>query len=219
MNQIEQTRAGLIGGLIREARLRNHFSIDDCARALRIGPGSYQLIEEGKAAPSLPDLEVLAMYFGVSMAYFWGNAELEKDSRIDFARYLALRHAIIGTTLRQFRTEKGITIDELAETTGMDNEQIRAYESGDVIPYFDLEMILQSLARSVQDLTDDVRGPLAQHEDTLAWEKGIERLSPEMKRFVSQDINLGYLETAVRLSKMNADNLRKIAEGILEITY
>ncbi|GMQ78811.1 MAG: hypothetical protein BMS9Abin02_1349 [Anaerolineae bacterium] len=219
MNQIERTRAGLIGGLIREARLEKRLSIDDCGRALGIGPDSYQLIEEGKAAPSLPDLEVLAMYFGVSMAYFWGNEELEEDSHIDFARYMALRHAIIGTTLRQFRTEKGITIDELAKTTGIEGEQIRSYESGDVIPYFDLENILQSLARTVKDLTDDVHGPLAQHEDSLAYKKGFERLSPEMQRFVTQDINLGYLETAVRLSKMNAENLRKIAEGILEITY
>jgi transcriptional regulator with XRE-family HTH domain len=219
MNQIERTRAGLIGGLIREARLENRLSIDDCGRVLGIGPDSYQLIEEGKAAPSLPDLEVLAMYFGVSMEYFWGSEELEKDSYIDFARYMTLRHAIIGTTLRQFRTQKGITIDVLAEITGIESEQIGAYESGGVIPYFDLEKILQSLARSVRDLTDDVHGPLAQHEDTLAYERGFERLSPEMKRFVTQDINLGYLKTAIRLSKMSADNLRKIAEGILEITY
>jgi transcriptional regulator with XRE-family HTH domain len=219
MNEIERTRAGLIGGLIREARLEKRLSIDECGRILGIGPDSYQLIEEGKAALSLPDIEVLAMYFGVTMAYFWGSEELEKDSHIEFARYMTLRHAIIGTTLRQFRTKKGITIDELAELTDIESEQIGAYESGDVVPYFDLEKILQSLARSVQDLIDDVHGPLAQHEDTLAYEKGLKRLSPEMKRFVTQDINQGYLETAIRLSKMKADNLRKIAEGILEITY
>jgi hypothetical protein len=39
-----------------------------------------------------------------------------------------------------------------------------------------------------------------------------------MKLFIADSRNFAYLETAMRLSEMDADRLRNIAEGILEIT-
>lgn len=208
-----------MGGLLREARLYNRLSILGCGQVLGIEPDSYKLIEDGEAALSLPDLEVLAMYFGVSMAYFWEDKELTKENQKNFTGYLTLRQAIIGTTLRQFRKEKGTSIEELAEITELTSEQISAFESGEVVPYFELGRILKGLGRSVKDLSDDDHGPLAQHEDRLVFKQGFENLPPELKRFVIQPINQGYLETAMRLSRLDGETLRKIAEGILEITY
>ena len=208
-----------MGRLIRDARIHNHLSVEECSEALGIEPDSYRMIEEGDVAPSLPDIEVLAMYFGVSMAYFWQGEPQKRGDPIDYIGYLTLRQAIIGTTLRQYRKETATALEDLAEATGIDGDQITAYESGKVVPFFDLEKILIALGRSVNDLSSEARGPLAQHEKSLVYKEGFENLTPEQKQFISQSINQGYLDTAMRLSEMDADNLRKIAEGILEITY
>ncbi len=219
MDQSDRDRAELIGRLIRESRLQNHLSVDDCGQALGIEPDSYKLIEKGEVVLSLPDLEVLAMYFGVSVAYFWQGKVRERQNQVDFIGYLALRQAIIGTTLRQYRKEMETELGQLAEITGINGEKITAYESGHVVPFFDLEKILRALGHSVKDLNDDAHGPLAEHEENLVYRIGFENLTPKQKRFVSQPINQSYLETAIRLSKLDADKLRIIAEGILEITY
>jgi hypothetical protein len=46
-----------------------------------------------------------------------------------------------------------------------------------------------------------------------------EQLPPDIKAFVVEPINLSYLQTAMRLSELDVDKLRSIAEGILDITF
>jgi hypothetical protein len=43
-------------------------------------------------------------------------------------------------------------------------------------------------------------------------------LSPELQDFLSKPINRPYLELAQRLSEMDVEKLRAVAEGLLEIT-
>ena len=44
-------------------------------------------------------------------------------------------------------------------------------------------------------------------------------LPPEIQLFASKPVNLPYLELAMRLSELNAEKLRAVAEVLLEITY
>jgi hypothetical protein len=40
----------------------------------------------------------------------------------------------------------------------------------------------------------------------------------EMQEFITKPINRPYIEVAMKLSSLSADELRAIAEGLLEIT-
>jgi transcriptional regulator with XRE-family HTH domain len=107
----------------------------------------------------------------------------------------------------------------LAEDTGIAVNQLLAYETGQYpIPYFELETLAARLDASIKVFVDDEYGPLAENEAERELEKRFADWSPRMKLFIADSRNLAYLETAMRLSEMDADRLRNIAEGILEIT-
>jgi hypothetical protein len=44
-------------------------------------------------------------------------------------------------------------------------------------------------------------------------------MSPEMQAFLINPVNVSYLDTAKKLSEMDVEQLRQVAESLLEITY
>ncbi len=219
MNDQLTQRAKILGELIGNARVRSGRSIEDSAQILGISEEQFIAIEEGNRDLSLPDLEVLAISFNVPMSYFWGQSVPEEEKQLDFATYVALRHRIIGTLVRQARLEADLSAETLAETTGLDLSQIEAYESGEQpIPYFELENIAEALRVSTSYFAESEHGPLARHEDQHQVQLNFDELPPHMKAFVAKPTNISYLETALRLSEMDVDRLRSIAESILDIT-
>jgi len=175
--------------------------------------------DEPTDIPSLPDLEVLAMLLRVPMSYFFGSASGPKRGDIDYRSYLALRQMMIGVMLGQVRIQSNLSVEELAEETGIAVNQLLAYETGVYpIPYFELETLAAKLDASIKVFVDDAYGPLAENEAERELEKRFEEWSPKMKLFIADSRNISYLETAMRLSELDADRLRNIAEGILEIT-
>lgn len=221
MSQVNSNRAGLLADLIRNARLQAGRSAEDCAQVLGITSEEFAGIEAGEWPISLPGLEVLAMEFGLPMTYFWGDIETSPESAApDYDLYSSLRQRIIGVALRRARLETGQSLTEAAADLELDSEQLAAYEDGrDPIPYLLLEQFANYYGISVQLFTEEDYGPLARHEAKLRLERRFDQLPPEVKAFVVEPINLSYLETAIRLSEMDVDKLRKIAEGILDITF
>jgi hypothetical protein len=107
----------------------------------------------------------------------------------------------------------------LALDTGISADLIGRYEDGsEAVPYFELETMATKLDISVKHFVDDEHGPLAEYEAEREIEERFTEWSPQMKSFVADSRNISYLETAMRLSEMDVDKLRSIAEGILEIT-
>ena len=49
-------------------------------------------------------------------------------------------------------------------------------------------------------------------------EQHLKELPPDVREFVAQPVNVNYIQTAMRLSEMDADRLRTIAESLLDIT-
>jgi len=219
MSIVNPTRATVLGKLIRSAREHAGRSVNECARVLGKTDEQFSGAEEGQFIFSLPDLEVLAMYLRVPMSHFWGDQSPPDEAETDYAAYAALRQRIIGALLGHARLQSGHSTQELADAVDLNTEQIEAYESGHVaIPYFELEMLAGYLDLPVRTFTDEQRGPLARLESEQRMWQRFEQLSPEVKAFVVEPINLSYLETAMRLSELDVDKLREIAENILEIT-
>lgn len=220
MNNLDQTRAKILGELIRDARLRAGRSVADCARVLGITDDQFSQAEAGEHTPSLPDLEVLAMYLDVPMAYFWGSSAVQIPEEIDYGGFTNIRHRIIGALLKRARLQSNRSIQEIAGHLGVTVEKIMEYESGKTpVPLFDLDRIGKYLGVNLDYFSDEARGPLADHEAGQKMQKRFEELPPEIRQFVVEPINLSYVQIAMRLSELDVKQLRNIAEGLLDITF
>lgn len=220
MDVSNSDRAKVLGELILKARRSSGNSVEECAHVLGITPESYQAIEETGAGISLPELEVLALFFEVPMAYFWGSESLIDKKSTDFEFYISLRQRILGSLLQLARINAELSVEQLAEWVDKDPQLISAYEAGEKsIPFFELENLADRLDLDIQQFAAEEHGPLARLESNRQLLNRFSELPPEIQAFVVEPININYLETAMRLSKMDAQQLRSIAEGLLDITF
>lgn len=220
MSESVNERAQRLGSLIEAARLHAGRTTADCAQQLALSSSEYTAVEAGTRPVSMPELELLALFLGVPMAYFWGTAVLNPSHIRDAERYIALRQRMIAVLLRQRRMERGLSVDALAEAAGIGVEQIEAYEGGSTaVGYVDLERISQALGLPVVEFVDDQVGPLGRHEAEQQLIATFQTLPPETQAFLLNPRNSSFLDIARRLSEMDVDRLRQIAEGILDITY
>lgn len=220
MSEIDPSREEYLGTLIREARENAGVTTDECAQALGLTAEAYDQIERGELPVSLPQLEVLAMVLNVPMSYFWRGEELQKDLGVDYATYMALRQRIIGLALRRARIDASWSVQRLADEAELSTEQLEAFERGDEpIPYLLLASLADLLDAPLNEFTMEQTGPLSRHEQALARRQNFDELPEDVQAFVAEPSNLIYLQTAMRLSTMDVDRLRGIAEGILDITF
>ena len=215
-------KAKKLGVLIRNARQVACKEQDECAEAIGSTVEKFVAYELGQQAPSLPELELLAYYLKVPVDHFLSDdgllEEQEATSNVDLQRLLSLRQKIIGVVLRKRRLEKGLSLEDVAEKTGVELSQLQAYEFGlDPIPVPELTNLALELdwhLRGFQDTT----GPVGTWIVQQRYLKSFTELEVELQEFVSKPVNRPYLEVAQRLSEMSADKLRIIAETLLEIT-
>lgn len=213
-------RAKLLGNLIQQARAHARQPIEACAEVLQISPEAFANIEAGTHDVSLPDLEVLAIFLDVPMGYFWGTQTLDEAERVDYHAWVTLRNRVIGVLLSQLRLNAKLSIDEVSEQIGVTPEQIQAYERGETaVPYVQLEALSRLMGASPADFLDDERGPMGRHEARHKLNEQFKRMAPEMLHFFANPVNVSYMDTAKRISEMDVEKLRQVAENLLEITY
>jgi transcriptional regulator with XRE-family HTH domain len=167
---------------------------------------------------------VLSYYFKVPIGHFWGTETLsakrgEEDLNERVPELLMLRQRIIGVRLRKLREDAGLTIAQVAERSEVDAGQIEQAERGQTaLPVSQLETVVRAAQGRMDDLVDG-HGMVGNWLQSQEQFEEFLRLSPELRDFVLKPVNQSYLDLAVRLSKMKVDELRSIAESILEITY
>ncbi len=220
MSEVDPNRAKLLSDLMQEAREQAGRSQEECAQVLGISAEEFANLEASPAELTLPQIETLAMALKVPMSHFWGSLDSrEADRQPDFELYRSLRQRIIGLHLYQARMQAGRSSQDLAADLDLPVETITAYETGrKPIPYFEVEQLSHNLGVPLTYFTEETHGPLASHESKMHMQQRFEQLPPEIKAFVVEPVNLSYMETALRLSELDVDRLRGIAEGILEIT-
>lgn len=215
-------RAKKLAVLIRGARQSHQKTIEACANAIGTTVEDFTSFEEGEKAPSLPQIEMLAFFLGIPMEYFLENALLQQEPRppekLDPKMVIGLRQRVIGALMRKTRLERDLTLDQMSERTGIPVTRLEQYEFGQQgVPLPELDVIAEQLgwtARSFQDRN----GPMGTWFVEQRSLHDFKELSPELKVFVSKPVNRPYLELAQRLSEMDVQKLRLVAEGLLEIT-
>ncbi|WP_299026445.1 helix-turn-helix transcriptional regulator [uncultured Thermanaerothrix sp.] len=216
-------RAKKLGLLLRDARLARHRSTALCAQAIGCSVEEYEAMEAGQLAPSLPQLEVLALYLDIPLEHFWGNRVLSETAPPlpleNLPTLLGLRQRMIGTYLRLARQQRNLTQGELARRVGLDEGTLEQYETGArPIPLPELELIANALDLRLEDLFDQ-RGPVGEWRLRRQAVQQFLELPEELQAFIRKPVNRPYLELAMRLSELSADKLRAVAESLLEITY
>jgi len=211
-----------LGILIRDARLASRRSIKECAAAINVSSGMFKAYEEGRKAPSLPELETLVYYLELPINHFWSNEALsdipERISELNLPRLTGLRHRMIGALLRQERMNASLSMKSVAKQAGISSGRLKRYELGELpVPLPALEAILKILGGRVETFFDQ-GGPIGQW---MTQQKAIQQfldMPVELQNFVCQPINRPYLDLARKLSDMSTDKLRSVAEDLLDIT-
>jgi transcriptional regulator with XRE-family HTH domain len=215
-------RTKKLGLLIRDARLAERRNIKECAEAIGIKAGLFRAYEEGRRAPSLPELETLVYYLKLPIDRFWGR-EVVSDNEspvesLDLPRLISLRHRMIGALLRQERTLANLSLKQLAERAGIQPGRLKSYELGvRPIPLPELESLLTALGSRIETFFDQ-SGPVGQWLSNQKAMQSFIELPEEIQDFVCQPVNRPYLDLAIKLSEMSKERLRSVAEGLLDIT-
>jgi transcriptional regulator with XRE-family HTH domain len=215
-------RNRIIGVLLRNARERAEKTKRECAAALGVSTSTITAYEEGRKSISLPELEILTYLTDAPMTYFFEHApQLEAEEEpVQLEEILSLRHRIVGALLRQARLEAELTQKDLAEAIACSPSCLSSYEYGDrPIPLAELEILARRLDLPVEHFLDNQDGSVGEWQrQQEAWRRFYE-LPQGIQEFVTQPINIRYLEVAMKLAQMPVGGLRAIAEGLLDITY
>ena len=98
----------------------------DIANVLNITQQTYSLWENGTKIIPLKHLNSLCNYYDVSMDYVLGLSNVRQYDIVN----KVIDKKIIGIKLKEFRKEKNITQEELANILNTTHSTISAYESG-----------------------------------------------------------------------------------------
>ena len=217
-------RRKIIGVLLQGARLRAGRTKKECADAIGVSVAMLTHFEEGRKDISLPQLEILAYHLNVPASSFFKEREQEKlvaqEPEVPADQVMQLRDRIVGVLLRKARTEAGLTQKQLAEELGVSPRRITQYEFGQrPVPLAQLQHAADLLRLSISYFMDEGVGRVGQREQLQTQFERFSELPDDVRDFVSRYTNLPYLRVAVRISGMDADRIRGIAEGLLDITY
>lgn len=213
-------RDRIIGVLLRHTRRQDGRTKAECADALGVSANTIDAYEEGRKPISLPELEVLGYVLDTPVVDFL-EREPELRARADGSdsqAILRLRQRIIGVLLRQARLDCGMSQEELAELLGCSSKRIADYEhSKRPIPVTELEALARHLDVPLEHFLDGEKGPVGEWHRQERIDRNFHGLPTELQMFVTNPVNIKYLELAVKLSEMPVSKLRGIAEGLLEI--
>jgi transcriptional regulator with XRE-family HTH domain len=215
-------RGKKLGVLIRDARISARRNLAECAQAVGVTTGVFRAYEEGRRAPSLPEIEILVFYLKLPIQHFWGQASLSDEHAapepLDLPQLVAIRQRMIGALLRQERNHASLSVKALTHETGISGTHIKSYELGErPIPLPELEVLAIALGSRVERFFD-TSGPIGHWINDQKSVQQFLELPKEYQDFVCQPVNRPYLELAMKLSSMSTDKLRSVAEGLLDIT-
>jgi transcriptional regulator with XRE-family HTH domain len=216
-------RSKTLGLLMRDARTVARRNVTECARAMGVKPGQYRAYEDGRRAPSLPELEALVYYLDLPLDHFWSkeikSGKPMPSEKLDLSKLLAVRQRKIGALLRQERMNASVSIRNVALATGLSSSQIKSYELGErPIPLPELEAMIKALGGRIESFFDR-NGPIGQWMLNEEAMHDFLEMPMDLRQFVAQPVNRPYLELAMKLSNMSRDKLRSVAETILDITF
>jgi len=217
-------RNKIIGVLVKRARTEAGMTQKECAQFLGCTPSAFRRYEQGKKGFSLPQLESLALLFDVPVASLWDDAyplsEKTEEEPLPLDQIMLLRRKMLAVRLRQVRESAGLSMREMGKALDCSPYMVSQYEQGArEMPLAELEMAAERCGQTIAEFLDDEAIPLSPAEQRRQILERLEALPPDMRDFVLNPTNALYMRIAMLASALKADELRKIAETLLDITY
>jgi len=137
---------------IKQVRTRKQQSIHNCAMILDISKVNYLKFENGEKPLSLPEIELLATYLGIPLQNLFDEGPVKDDSLIILQdevqpQYRNLRQKMIRAKMNAEKANKGLSLEDLHQETGIPLESLKFYENGDLpIPIHHLIKISKVLS-------------------------------------------------------------------------
>jgi transcriptional regulator with XRE-family HTH domain len=134
------------------------------------------------------------------------------------SEYMQLRDRMIGALLRQAREERNLSLDDVATASRLPVELLQHYEVGELsIPMHELAVLSSAVQQNVSYFleTSGYIGMLLQIREE--W-KRFNSLDEDIRQFAANPQNHVFIKVAMTFSRMPAEELRKAAEGLLEIS-
>jgi transcriptional regulator with XRE-family HTH domain len=215
-------RAKKLGLLLRDAREAAGKSKAEVGAAIGVSSGTITSMENGRRSPSLPELEMLCYALDVPLEHFWTEDII--SSRPDLLENIHIEHALslrdrgVGRMLEQARQAANLSLKDVREKTDISQGRLKNYESGESpTPLPELEALARLYGLTVLDFVDPGT-PIGMYLLQQRAAEDFRRLPLDVQAFISKPVNRPYLELAMKLSGMSAEELRSVAEGLLEIT-
>jgi transcriptional regulator with XRE-family HTH domain len=230
--QVKTLRAHKLAALILDARLYARRTPEESCALLGWDAYHLQSLESAIIAPSLPELEALAAFYAVPVDHFFGSTSLSDEMpklRTDtMNQRLQLRHRILGAMIMQTRSRQDLSREDLGLLTDISIDLLTQYELGQTpIPVTDLEDITHALQVDLALWIDSYAiptqatsfKPVTSMVQEESEEIDYSQVPSDLSDFITNPLNKQYLIIANKLSALPADQLRRIAESLLEITY
>jgi len=217
-------RNKIIGVLVKRARVKAGTTQQECAQFLGVAPSAFRRYEQGKKGFSLPQLESLALLFDVPVASLWDDSypvpEKQEAEPMPLDQIMLLRRKMLAVRLRQVRQDADLSMREMGKALDCSPYMISQYEQGArEIPLSELEMAAERCGQTIAQFMDDDAIPLSPAEERRRVLERLDELPPDMRDFILNPTNTLYLRIAMLASALKAEELRKIAETLLDITY
>ncbi len=217
-------RNKIIGILVKRARVMAGKQQQACADLLGCSPAIFRQYEQGQRGLSLPQLEALAYFFDMPTTSLWDDGHAPPEGShaetLPLDQMMLLRRKMLAVKFRQCRDTAGFSRREIGELLGRSNYIVSQYEQGNRdIPLAELEIVAERCGHPLANFVDEETIPLAQGERQRRILAQLDDLPPDVQEFVLKPTNALYVRIAMLLSKMQADDLRQIAETLLDITY
>ena len=211
-----------MGVLLKVARTQRGESKKSCGEIIGVSSRTITKFESGERSPSLPELEVLAFYLDIPLENFWEEVAPGQQDRMEeiknLEKRLELRNLKIGASLRKYRQEAKLSMKEVAEKLDITTYRLKSYEKGAFpVPVAELNALARIYDHELSEFIVE-SGPIAAWAHSKRVTKDFVNLPEELQDFVLKPVNRPYLEIAVKLSKMNVDQMRDVAERLLDIT-
>ena len=211
-----------IGVLLKVARTQRGESKKACGEIIGVSSRTITNYESGEKSPSLPELEVLAYYLDLPLENFWEDTAPDNQDRMkalpNLKKRLELRNLKIGATLRKYRQEANLSMKEVAEKLGITTYRLKSYENGSFpVPLAELNALVRLYEHQLDELVVE-SGPIAEWAHNKKVGSSFADLPQDLQDFVLKPVNRPYLEIAVKLSQMDVDQMRDVAERLLDIT-
>jgi len=219
----QNSRAEIIGQRLTILREKKRLRVGEVATTLGITSNRYKNYESGDQIPSLPELEVLANLYSTPISFLISFDEsLIEASGMDALqaqKFMQLRQRIIATRLRKALDEADLPRKDIATALGISPKELSSYLTGKKpIPLALLEVLCRIAAIAMQSFYG-TQGMVGEQLTMAERVAGFRQLPADLQNFIAQPINRPYVELAKRLSSLPAEELRSIAEGLLDITF